>query len=72
MLRQSHNHTKLPPNWQGHTPDYNRFGAGHRLLTEQLTPDSAPTRTRNQITIARLQSALLLRRQQFAHTHKEI
>lgn len=68
MLKQSRNHTNLPAHWQGRAPDYELVMTRHNPLHF----DFASVQFDNRKTIARLQSALLLRRQQFAHKHKEI
>lgn len=63
MLKQSKAHKKLPANWQGHTPDYDLFRYPHYALDQQRIISQETTQARNRRTIARLQSALALRRQ---------
>jgi len=66
MLKQSRHHTNLPLNWQGHTPDYNLFGAQHPSYTFAMAQDFSATYARNKRVIQRLQSVWEYR-QHFIH-----
>ena len=64
-LKQSRSHKNLPANWQGHTPDYNLFGAQHPSYTFAMQQDFSVTYARNKRVIAGLLSVF-----EFHHQHK--
>ena len=67
MLKQSRQHTNLPFNWQGHMPDY----SGCIMRRNPLDFNFARPAANNCQTIARLQSALMLRRQRIVKLQQE-